>query len=133
MLPQRYHAQGSILVTSSEMTVYWLSNQNILSKRGGVIGDCALFHHSIHSLHYLLPSQRTVLHLNSPVYHNYLRNRHTMLGRKSIADRIRDTFKHAESDYPLHASVCKNDTPTLQEALGFPEASLLLSFGDGCW
>ncbi|WXC40193.1 hypothetical protein QX201_000031 [Fusarium graminearum] len=115
------------------MTVYWLSNQNILSKRGGVIGDCALFHHSIHSLHYLLPSQRTVLHLNSPVYHNYLRNRHTMLGGKSIADRIRDTFKHAESDYPLYASICKNDIPTLQEALGFPEASLLLSFGDGCW
>ncbi|CAG1975130.1 unnamed protein product [Fusarium graminearum] len=115
------------------MTVYWLSNQNILLKRGGVIGDCALFHHSIHSLHYLLPSQRTVLHLNSPVYHNYLRNRHTMLGGKSIADRIRDTFKHAESDYPLYASICKNDIPTLQEALGFPEASLLLSFGDGCW
>lgn len=56
-----------------------------------------------------------------------------MLGRKSIADRIRDTFKHAESDYPLHASICKNDIPTLQEALRFPEASLLLSFGNGCW
>ncbi|KAG8668180.1 hypothetical protein FPOAC1_007557 [Fusarium poae] len=56
-----------------------------------------------------------------------------MLRRKSIAGRIKDTFRKAESDYPLHASICKNDLSTLQEVLSSPEVSYLLSAGDGCW
>ncbi|KAM0298184.1 hypothetical protein ACHAPM_008882 [Fusarium culmorum] len=56
-----------------------------------------------------------------------------MQRRMSIADRIKDTFKRAESDYPLHASICNNDVSALQEVLGSREASFLLSDGDGCW
>lgn len=56
-----------------------------------------------------------------------------MQRRMSIADRIKDTFERAESDYPLHASICNNDVSTLQEVLGSREASFLLSDGDGCW
>ncbi|UZP38205.1 hypothetical protein NXS19_006021 [Fusarium pseudograminearum] len=56
-----------------------------------------------------------------------------MQRRMSIADRIKDTFKRAECDYPLHASICNNDVSTLQEVLGSSEASFLLSDGDGCW
>ncbi|XEV07444.1 hypothetical protein FSHL1_012731 [Fusarium sambucinum] len=56
-----------------------------------------------------------------------------MLRRMSIVDRIKDTFRRAESDYPLHVSICKNDVSTLQEVLRSREASFLLSDGDGCW
>ena len=56
-----------------------------------------------------------------------------MQRRMSITDRIKDTFKRAASDYPLHASTCNNDVSTLQEVLGSREASFLLSGGDGCW
>ncbi|CAF3491980.1 unnamed protein product [Fusarium graminearum] len=56
-----------------------------------------------------------------------------MQSRMSIADRIKDTFKRAESDYPLHVSICNNDVSTLQEVLGSREASFLLLDGDGCW
>ncbi|CAG2014421.1 unnamed protein product [Fusarium graminearum] len=56
-----------------------------------------------------------------------------MQHRMSIADRIKDTFKRAESDYPLHVSICNNDVSTLQEVLGSREASFLLLDGDGCW
>ncbi|RGP78640.1 ankyrin repeat [Fusarium longipes] len=56
-----------------------------------------------------------------------------MPGRKSISHRIKDTFRSAESDYPLHASICKNDLSTMQEVLGSPEAPYLLSTGDGRW
>lgn len=56
-----------------------------------------------------------------------------MQSRMSIADRIKDMFRRAESDYPLHASICNNDVSTLQEVLGSREASFLLLDGDGCW
>jgi ankyrin repeat protein len=56
-----------------------------------------------------------------------------MLRRKSTADCIKDSFKGTESDYPLHASICKDDLSTLREVLGSPEASYLLTTGDGCW
>ncbi|KAG5658639.1 hypothetical protein KAF25_010820 [Fusarium avenaceum] len=56
----------------------------------------------------------------------------TMLRHKSIAECIKDSFRGTESDYPLHNSICKNDLSTLQEVLGSPEASYLLTTGDGC-
>ena len=56
-----------------------------------------------------------------------------MQRRMSITDRIKDTFKRAESDYPLHTSICNNNVSTLQEVLGSREASFLLLDGDGCW
>ncbi|KAH7238078.1 ankyrin [Fusarium tricinctum] len=56
-----------------------------------------------------------------------------MLRRKSATECIKDSFRGTESDYPLHNSICKNDLLTLQEVLSSPEASYLLTTGDGCW
>jgi ankyrin repeat protein len=56
-----------------------------------------------------------------------------MLGQKSTADRVRNSFKGQDSEYPLHASICQNELATLQHVLASPEAAYLLKSGDGCW
>jgi len=63
----------------------------------------------------------------------YLIAPNAMPGHKSAPDRVRDSFKGQDSEYPLHTSICTNDLANLQHVLAFPEAVYLLKSGDGCW